>query len=72
MDDRDNTGRGRLVQEGEVVDLDEVRRGNLRLPDPPGRRPAPPVDEQDEPWGRLADLPRRHKIRDWVKGRLDD
>jgi hypothetical protein len=72
MDDRDNTGRGRLVQEGEVVDLDEVRRGVSRLPDPPMRRPEPPVEEQHEPWARLADLPRRDKIRRWVKERLGD
>ena len=72
MDFRDNTGRGRLVEEGEVVDLDDVRRGRLRLPDPPEPRPEPPVEEQDEPWGRLADLPRRHPVRDWVRDRLGD
>jgi hypothetical protein len=72
MDERDNTGRGRLVEEGEVVDLDEVRRGNLRLPDPPERRPEPPVEEQDEKWARIDDLPRRHPVRRWVKDRLGD
>ena len=70
MDDRENTGRGRLVQEGEVVDLDDVRRGVLRLPDPPPRRPEPPVEDQHEPWGRLADLPRRHPVLTWAKERL--
>jgi hypothetical protein len=72
MDFRDNTGRGRLVEEGEVVDLDEVRRGVLRLPDPPEPRPEPPVEEQDEKWARLTDLPRRHPIRNWARERLGD
>jgi hypothetical protein len=72
MDDRESKDRGRLVQEGEAIDPDDVRRGVLRLPDPPERRPEPPVEDQHEPWARLDELPRRHPIRRWVKERLGD
>ena len=71
MDLRDNTGRGRIIHEGEVANRDEIREGLLRLPDPPDPRPEPPVEEQNEPWARLAELTENHPIRDWVRRRLD-
>jgi len=60
----------RLIQEGEVFDPEDARRGILRRPDPPEPRPEPPLAEQHEPWARLADLTRSHPVRDWVKRRM--
>lgn len=70
-DFRDNVSAARLLSEGEPFNEEDVRRGLLRLPDPPERRPEPPVEEQHEMWGRLDDLPRSSRLRRWVQERLE-
>jgi len=57
--------RRRLVRTGEKFTSGELNRGEIELekPDP---RPEPPGGGT-EPWARLADLPAKHPVRDWLR-----
>lgn len=66
MPDQDREPR--LIHRRDRFTGEELARGEVVLE---VVQPVPEPDEEpDEPWGRIKDLPARHRIRRWVQGRL--
>lgn len=60
--------RRRLVRFGDRFTELELQRGEAELEIV---EPAPePAQEPDEPWGRIADLPKSHSAWAWLRERL--
>jgi hypothetical protein len=65
---RPEPGR-RLVRFGDRFTEEELERGEVELEIIPPREPPDDEADENEPWARDEDLPRRSSLRSWLRER---